>query len=31
MPVQSSNVIVSALQGAPQQEQVRTHWIRVYR
>lgn len=31
MPVQSSNVIVSTLQGAPQQEQVRTHWIRVYR
>jgi hypothetical protein len=24
-------VIVSTLQGAPQQEQVRTHWIRVYR
>jgi hypothetical protein len=30
MPVQSSNVIVSTLQGAPQQEQVRTHWIRGY-
>jgi hypothetical protein len=30
MPVQSSNVIVSTLQGAPQREQVRTHWIRVY-
>lgn len=31
MPVQSSNVIVSSLEGTQQREQVRTHWIRVYR
>jgi hypothetical protein len=31
MPVQASNVIVSALEGTQQREQVRTHWIRVYR
>ena len=31
MPVQASNVIVSALEGTQQRELVRTHWIRVYR
>jgi hypothetical protein len=30
MPVQPSNVIVSALEGTQQREMVRTHWIRVY-
>lgn len=30
MPVQASNVIVSALEGTQQREMVRTHWIRVY-
>ena len=31
MPVQASNVIVSALEGTQQREMVRSHWIRVYR
>ncbi|MFL5618498.1 MAG: multiheme c-type cytochrome [Gemmatimonadaceae bacterium] len=31
MPVQSSNVIVSALAGTQQQVRVRSHWIRVYK
>lgn len=31
MPLQSSNLIVSALEGQSKQAQVRSHWIRVYR
>jgi len=31
MPLQSSNLIVSALEGTQQQAQVRSHWIKVYR
>lgn len=31
MPVQASNVIVSALEGTQQREMVRSHWIKVYR
>jgi Cytochrome c554 and c-prime len=31
MPVQSSNLIVSALEGQAKQAQVRSHWIKVYR
>jgi len=30
MPLQSSNLIVSALEGTQQQAQVRSHWIKVY-
>ena len=30
MPLQSSNVIVSALEGKLERPQVRSHWIRVY-
>ena len=30
MPLQSSNLIVSALEGKQERVQVRTHWIRVY-
>jgi hypothetical protein len=31
MPLQSSNLIVSELQGQAKQAQVRSHWIKVYR
>ena len=31
MPVQSSNLIVSALEGQTKQAQVRSHWIKVYK
>ena len=31
MPLQSSNAIVSALEGTQQQAQVRSHWIKVYK
>ena len=31
MPLQSSNLIVSALEGQSKQAQVRSHWIKVYR
>jgi hypothetical protein len=31
MPLQSSNLIVSALEGKQERALVRTHWIKVYR
>jgi hypothetical protein len=31
MPVQSSKLIVSALEGQTKQAQVRSHWIKVYK
>jgi hypothetical protein len=31
MPLQASNLIVSALEGQSKQALVRSHWIRVYR
>ncbi|MDB4899760.1 MAG: hypothetical protein JWN53_1568, partial [Gemmatimonadetes bacterium] len=30
MPVQSSNLIVSSLEGKQERAQIRNHWIRVY-
>jgi hypothetical protein len=31
MPLQSSNLIVSTLEGRQHQAQVRSHWIKVYK